>query len=145
MDTVPDHLHRAARRGGGDHCDGPNPGGQLVSDIGIAAGLASGAGVDLSAAQTAVGTASAVTPGTVAYSAAQTALQRSQSRIGDGIAAADLQAGMIATEVPGTGALADAGIAALNGAADALGRLGALIAARGYVGRGLANLQAAES
>lgn len=117
----------------------------VVSDIGIAAGLAGGVGVDLSGAQTALTTANAVVPGTAAYAAAQTALQGSQSQIGRGIDAADLQAGAIAAGLPATTPPAAAGIAAVTGAADALGRLGTLTAAKGYVGRSLVNLQAVET
>lgn len=118
---------------------------QVASDVGIATSLAAGAGIDLSAAQAAVTMANAIAPGTVAYSAAQAVLRRSQSEIGQGIGATDLQAAAIAAGSSLASSPSAAGIAAVSGAADALGRLGALTAARGFVGRSLLNLQVAES
>ncbi len=118
---------------------------QTISDLGVASGLAAVGGVDLSAAQSAMGAPNATTPGTASYAATEAALSQSQTQIAQGINGADLQLAEIAagSTLPAAPSPALAGVAAVTGATATLGQLSSLTAATGYVGRSLANLGAA--
>jgi hypothetical protein len=118
---------------------------QLVSDISAATGLAANAGVDLAAAQNALGVANAMIPGTSAYVAAQAALNQASTQISQDMAVADLQLETLATNQLTSTSSASVGAAAITGAIGALGQLSYLSAAGGYIGRSLANLGVAQS
>lgn len=112
---------------------------QALADLVTAAGLASGVGIDLSAARAALAVAGATTPNTLAYAAAQSMVDRAQMMVGDGIAGAEARL-IPAAAIPLGAGSAATGIAALGSVTSAAGQLGALAGARGYVGRAAANL-----
>ena len=118
---------------------------QALSDLGAAAGLAKGAGIDLSGVQTALTAPGATISNTLAYAAAQSMVDRAQMLVGNGIAGAEAQLVPIATAIPLGPGSAAAGIAALGSATIVAGQLGALTAAKGYVGRTATNLANARS
>jgi hypothetical protein len=109
----------------------------VLSDIGVAAGFASDAGVDLSPLQAALTVPSATTRGTSAYTAAQASVIGAQSAIGIAAAAAD--ASLSGVDVANAGS-AQAGVAGLLTATDATGALCSLISAGAYVSRTATNL-----
>jgi hypothetical protein len=116
--------------------------GQALSDLGSAAQLTSGAGIDLSAVQAAAAVAGATTPTTEAYAEAVSMVNQAQTLIGTGITGAEAQLAPIITgeTIPGT-SYAAAGVAALSSATSATGQLAALTAAMGYVSRTVTNLK----
>lgn len=119
---------------------------QSLSDLGAAATLASGSGIDFSVVQTALATPGAIIAATAAYAAARSAVGQVQMQVGSGIAAAEAQMTAIgATAIPlGIGA-ATVGASAIQQATGAAAQLGALTAAMGYIGRTAANLANVQS
>jgi hypothetical protein len=99
----------------------------VLSDLTTAQGL--GSSVALGAAIGSLGTTQATQPGSSAYVAATAALAGASQQINAGIAATEGQlAGKPCTDA-----------AALTTSTDLAGQLAALMAARGYVGRAVAN------
>jgi len=119
---------------------------QATSDLGAAASLAGGAGIDLSSVQAALATPNATAPGSGAYVQAASAVAGAQSGINGGIAAAEAQMAPLASAVvPFAAGSVATGIAVLNTATVTAAQLGALAAALGYVGRTAINLTNASS
>lgn len=112
--------------------------GSVLADVGAAAGLAA-SGIDLSGPQTALADPLAMTRDTGAYNQASVSLAATQSAMdgsitGEGATLARAGTTLSITSDP------VAGSAALTSATGAAGQLGALTAARGYVGRAAVNL-----
>ncbi|MBV9784777.1 MAG: hypothetical protein JO264_13290 [Acidisphaera sp.] len=106
-----------------------------VADLGAAAGYAAGAGVDLSAAQNAVGVPGATTLAGAPYNSAVTAVGGAQTQLAGSIATTDAQLGSLdVTNAP-----------ALATATSTAGQLASLTAAQGYVSRTAVNLQNAST
>lgn len=114
---------------------------QVSSDIDTAAGLASDAGMDLSAVESAVAASGATTPGTAAYTSALSVGGQAQDQIATAISGieAQLSAASVVTPPAAAGTAAWA-VAAIAQAASGTGNLAALSAANGYMGRALFTL-----
>ena len=108
-----------------------------LSDVADASSYAAAAGLDLSALQTSLTASGAITRGTAAYTSARNGLVDSRSAIHSSISDADATLSGINIEVVGN---ASAGVAALDAATDASGRLSSLYTARAYVQRAAGNL-----
>jgi hypothetical protein len=116
----------------------------VVADIGLAAGMALGAGVDLSGPQASITAPNALTRGTSAYGAAQASLLAGRSTLDSSIGNVGASLTSAAQSVGGAQTALDA-IAGINNASTSAGQLGALTTARAYVGRAAANLANASS
>jgi hypothetical protein len=113
-----------------------------LMDAGAAASYASGAGVDLSPVQVALGAPGATTRGTAAYTAAQASLVQGQSSLDGSMDAANDTLGNIDFA---SVASAQDGVAALGAAAEASGQLTALTTANAYLQRTATNLNNAST
>jgi hypothetical protein len=114
----------------------------VAADIGVAAGYASTAGVDLSSLQTAFVTTGAATRGTAAYTSAQSYLIDAQSSIDASIGSAGTT--LISTDLA-CATTAQAGTAGLLAASDAAGQLSSLTTASAYIRRAAINLSNAST
>lgn len=109
----------------------------LATDIGIAAGYAIGAGVDLTSLSAIASSSGATTRGTAAYAATQSSLTDAGAAIQTSIASADDSLAGIQVSDAGS---PQAGVAGLLAATEASERLSSLITARSYVRRAAVSL-----
>jgi len=109
----------------------------VAADVGIAAGYAIGAGVDLTPLQMVAGSSGATTRGSGAYTATQSSLTDASSAIRASIANAD--ATLAGIDISGAGS-AQAGAQRLLAATDVSEQLSSLITAKSYVQRAAVNL-----
>jgi hypothetical protein len=108
-----------------------------LADIGVAAGYASDASIDLSLLRTAIAAPGATTRGTAAYTTAQSCLSAAQYSIDTSMSAAD--ATLTGASLDGASS-AQTAVTNLLAVTDATGQLSSLVAAGAYVHRSVTNL-----
>lgn len=116
----------------------------VLSDVGSAVGEALAGGLDFSPVQDLLGVPESTTRGTAAFGAAQAGLQSARSSLSANVSSAE--ANFVAASNHFSAAnSAQTAVASLNGATAGAQQLGALAAARGYLGRAALNLANASS
>lgn len=112
----------------------------VLSDLGSAVEQAFGGGLDLSSIGSALSDADATKQGTSSFAQAQSAVENGRSSLTSTMGTAETSLADASADLT-TARSAQEGVAALNGATESAGKLGALSSARGYLGRVAANLK----